>query len=209
MKKMLHSAVRYGSGEFVLDHMPNGGTAVLVRSLLVTAIAVIFVAPLKAYLAKDTIFLSFSIEQAKGDLGDILPWVGAIFAGVYAAFYSRFAAQWSYLAGLYNQLMATCASIPEAHQSSSRALSTWHAAFIEDAVELHLAAKPMFASMVVALLQDGEIVRDFVESTIEGPRKLAELERKLRFTAVPPAVPKPLGNSCPATAAAAPTKAPA
>jgi hypothetical protein len=38
---------------------------------------------------------------------DSIGWIGAIFAAVYAALYARFASQWSYLAGVYNQMRQT------------------------------------------------------------------------------------------------------
>ena len=109
------------SGEFFLDRRPNGGTAVLYRSLWVTALACAFVLPLKAYFAADT-RLAFSAGQLKVEIGEMIPWAGAIFAGAYVALYSRFAAQWNYLASLYNNLMATCVALPEGQRHGNKSL---------------------------------------------------------------------------------------
>jgi hypothetical protein len=76
---------------------------------------------------------------------------------VYAAYYSRFAAQWAYLSGVYNQIMQsqvqTCLETNGAEQQRSR-LAMWKAAFIEDAESLHLARKPIFAGVISSMFAD-------------------------------------------------------
>ena len=176
--------VDFLSGEFFLHKRPNGGTAVLFRSLWVTTLVCLLVLPIKSYCAAKT-QMSFSAAQLKLELGQMIPWFGAIFAGTYAAFYSRFAAQWSYLASLYNQIMATVATAPRG-QFPNQALVNWHAAFIEDAQDLHLAQKSMFASVIRDLLQDPYVVRVFLACTHGGPNRLRDLERQLNIVAAVP-----------------------
>ena len=175
--------VDFLSGEFFLENRPNGGTAVLLRSLWVSVLICAAVLPLKAYLAEGTL-LEFSAPQLKVELGEMIPWIGAIFAGVYAAFYCRFAAQWSYLATLSNQIMATCVAV-RLSDLPSQTLVSWHAAFIEDAQDLHLAGKSMFSSVIVEMLADGHVVHAFLSSTHGGPKRLRKLETLLSFTAAP------------------------
>jgi hypothetical protein len=123
------------SGEFFLNRRPNGGTAVLYRSLWVTGLACLLVLPAKSYFTAGTT-LSFSASQLKIEIGEMIPWAGAIFAGAYVALYSRFAAQWNYLASLYNHLMATCVALPQEQRHGNKALANWRAAFVEDALDL-------------------------------------------------------------------------
>ncbi|WP_415916604.1 hypothetical protein SE336_00735 [Xanthomonas arboricola] len=177
--------VDFLSGEFFLRSRPNGGTAVLLRSLWVTTLICAMVLPIKSYCAAGT-ELAFSAVQLKVELGQMIPWFGAVFAGAYAAFYSRFAAQWSYLASLYNQITATVASAPADH-FPNEAFIGWNAAFIEDAQDLHLARKSMFASVIKGLLQDPQVVRVFLSYTDGGPNRLRDLERQLNCAAATPA----------------------
>ncbi|MEO8838403.1 MAG: hypothetical protein ABI351_06800 [Herbaspirillum sp.] len=130
--------------------------------------------------------LQFSGSQLRIEIGQMLPWFGAIFAGAYAAFYARFAAQWSYLANLYNQITAACFSLPPDRREDNQALVIWHAAFVEDAQDLHLAGKSMFKSVVTSMLQDGDVVRVFLDSTDDGAERIKKLEQALTFRAAAP-----------------------
>lgn len=69
-----------------------------------------------------------------------IPWLGAVFTATYAALYARFSAQWSYLAGVYNQMMATQSEIePSGKQPNAlEEIQLWKAGFAEDAEDLHL-----------------------------------------------------------------------
>src|SRR5438046_3051938 len=62
---------------------------------------------------------------------------GVLFAGAYTAFYARFASQWSYLAGVYNQIMAAQVRGIPTDPAGQNAFDAWQAGFIEDAEELH------------------------------------------------------------------------
>jgi hypothetical protein len=166
------------SGEFVLRGRANGGTAVLLRSVFVTALIYVPTLAFKSYLSVGS-ELVFSPIQMQAEILDTLPWIGAIFAGSYAALYSRFSTQWGYLANLYNQIMSTCASMPEKQRKNNPTLATWQAAFIEDAQDLHLARKPMFSSIIRCMLLQDEIRQEFLDSTSDGARRLAKLEKQL------------------------------
>ena len=101
-----------------------------------------------------------------------------VFAGCYAAFYARFASQWTYLADLYNQINAKeidIAGAPHCQALTDRdsalaaidagatsglqfnqayLLGQWKCGFIEDAFTIHLAKKKLFASVIVNWAKD-------------------------------------------------------
>lgn len=173
------------SGEFFLNHRPNGGTAVFLRSVWVTALIYSVVIPIKSYCG-DHAVLQFSAHQLKIEIGETIPWLGAIFAGAYAAFYSRFAAQWNYLANLYNQLLATGIHLNKEARDSSDDWNIWCAAFVEDAIDLHLARKSMFRFVIAELLQRPRVVAAFVDSTDNGAERLVKLRKQLKLKADEP-----------------------
>src|SRR5688572_23791920 len=100
MDKFLSGIVGLLSGEFLLKGRANGGTVILLRTVFVSAWIYLLALALHSYSAKGAM-LSFSPTQFSEDLHETLPWLGAILAGVYAALYARFSAQWDYLASLY------------------------------------------------------------------------------------------------------------
>ncbi|WP_171957722.1 hypothetical protein [Stenotrophomonas maltophilia] len=174
--------LRLLSAEFLLDSRPNGGDVVLLRSIWVTFVLLLLLLPFKAFFAEGTV-LEFSLEQLKDDLGKMIPWGGAIFAGAYVALYARFSAQWSYLATLYNQLMATSVAMPAGKIEDNEYLRIWRAGFIEDAQDLHLAGKSMFRAMIVGLMSDEAVTEEFVNSVDNGEMRLRKLEEDLGFRA--------------------------
>ncbi len=143
------------SGEFVLRFMPNGGKAILLRSTIVSAIFYILAVGIKSYSAEGAI-LSFSAVQFWNEVGETIPWFGAIFGGSYAALYTRFSSQWSYLADLYNQQMSAALTLSD-EQIDSEAYINWQAAFVEDAVCMHLHTKAGFSNLVIEFLRDVKI----------------------------------------------------
>jgi hypothetical protein len=141
------------SGEYLLTHVryPNGGTVVFLRALHVTI--VIFLGALAIVNWLDPARGSeFSWIELETQTRTHITWIGAIFATVYALLYARFASQWTYLAGLYNQLKAAQAR----KDVDMTVIAEWRAAFIEDCDELHLLLKPMFASIVNELANSTE-----------------------------------------------------
>ncbi len=175
----METFVYWASGEFLLKKRPNGGVVVAQRALLVASLILIPAFFAHAYFTRDTIFLNFSWANLRQDIGAMIPWYGAIFAGLYAAFYARFASQWSYLANLYNQIMSTDAQIDHSDGKATRAMVLWKAGLIEDAQDLHLARKSMFKSVIVALLTNPAIVKAFCEGTENGTQRLKRLEAEL------------------------------
>lgn len=120
----------------------------------------------------------FSLEQLGREASETLPWLGAIFAGSYAALYARFSAQWQYLANLYNTIMATHVSLsPSKRKVNQETLASWKAAFIEDAQDLHLATKSMFAPVIGEMLEDEKIRAAYVHSV--GKSRVNRLESQI------------------------------
>jgi len=114
------------------------------------------------------------------EIGSNLPWFGAIFGAIYISLYTRFSSQWTYLAGLYNQLMASQVLEPFTGDGDrARTYVAWWAAFVEDAEDVHLALKKNYAAVIVGLLQDARIRTMYVQSTVGGAGRLADLERQL------------------------------
>lgn len=162
--------VRLVSGEWVLDQRPNGGDVIVIRSALI-AIEIYLLAilikqgsdPTRANVPSWQAFAQEVHETA-------VPWMGAVFAAAYAALYTRFSAQWTYLADLYNQIKSTQArTVGGEFEAPARSvLSEWKAGFIEDAKELHLVAKPLFLSIVRAWLDDSDVREAYVRNARDG-----------------------------------------
>jgi hypothetical protein len=174
-----HGPLGILSGEFFLDDRANGGKVIAWRTMLTTSLT--YLATLVVYerLAQHATWQP-SLPHAD-TLRATFPWLGVIAAAMYTGFYSRFASQWTYLAGLYNQIMAAAAVQPAPGPiESNKVLAAWRAGFIEDAEDLHLATKPSYAGVITSFLEmDG--VRDaYVRNTVGGAIRLANLERRCR-----------------------------
>ena len=172
----------YLSGEFLLNlprRRSNGGTIILVRSLI-TSTFIYGLAILMSELLDPSTRMEFSWVALCSALKNTLPWYGAIFAGVYAALYARFSSQWSYLAGVYNQIKATEAQVAASSDLTSRAgqvVTEMKAGFIEDADELHLALKPMFAALIRTWSEDERVRTEFAKYAPGGRGRLELLLR--------------------------------
>ena len=169
----------YLSGEFILKRYPNGGLAVLLRSLWITVILYSIAIAIKSRIAPHATW-SPSIAVARDLISNTMPWFGAIFAGVYAALYARFASQWSYLANLYNQIMCTQVQCDASGTMHHGAMALWQAGFIEDAEALHLARKPMFASVIVSMLGNDKVRDAYTKYTPGGSARLETLEASVK-----------------------------
>lgn len=107
----------------------------------------------------------FSAIEFRRQLLARAEWFGAIAAGTYASYYARYARQWEYLAGVYNQIKAA-----ETREGANEdRIAEWKAAFIEDALALHLAMKPMFVPLIKSWLER-EDVRSHVSEHINSGR---------------------------------------
>jgi hypothetical protein len=143
--KLFSTIVRLGSGEYLLDRsdVSNGGTVVFTRALHVAVVIVCLGLLVRNWLDPNRT-PTFSMYELRSQLAAIGPWFGTVFAASYAALYARFASQWTYLAGVYNQIKAA----EGRKDATENVIAEWKAGFIEDAAELHLIRKRMFASIV-------------------------------------------------------------
>jgi hypothetical protein len=186
---MINWLVRTLSGEWMLDGRPNGGTVIFLRALWVSSLvflASVLVSVLWVCPESSCQLVAQLRHSAKSNF---LPFAAGTFAFAYTALYARFASQWSYLANLYNQIMAVKVGMERDQASGGsgqtsmtpEALQKWQAGFIEDAEDLHLATKPMFAGVVLSMLAvDG--VRDwFIKGAPGGERRLRILEARARL----------------------------
>lgn len=152
--------VKLVSLEFILDWYANSGGVVALRSVWLTSVVYAAVILLRAQVE------SIEHETLACHFKDTWPWFGAIFAGVYASLYSRFASQYSYLSNLYNEIMLAEASI--GGSAKSEKLQLLWAAFIEDAHAMHLAKKPLFAGLISHLLGLPDVYARFCDSSLGG-----------------------------------------
>jgi hypothetical protein len=174
--------VRVVSAECLLDKRANGGDVVLARAVLISTL--LFVAGLGISEAlRETASWVPSFGRFQFLILENFEWFAAMFSGAYLALYSRFAAQWGYLAGLYNTIMASSMSVSESDEKTWSRLCTWWAAFIEDADDLHLATKPMFASVIEQLLSEErwkEVVTCFDASSPGGGVRRRQIHARVR-----------------------------
>jgi hypothetical protein len=118
----------------------------------------------------------FSIHDLFAQISQLVPWFGTVFAATYAALYTRFASQWTYLAGVYNQIKAA-----ECRKEVEKpVIAEWKAGFIEGASDLHLLRKKMFASIVIAWDSKDDVRQAFSESSYGGARRFAALIAQAR-----------------------------
>lgn len=182
----LDAAVGFVAGEWMLRSRPNGGTVILLRAGWITLW--FFVLAIVAHESLDpTSTLEFSLTSLRRAARDDLGAAAAVFGASYAALYARFSSQWTYLAGLYNQIMAAKVGGVRETEEAKSALASWQAGFIEDAQDLHLATKPMFASVVASFLSCDGVKATFVKYTVDGERRLRELESVISVLCPAPA----------------------
>jgi hypothetical protein len=163
------------SGEFLFRGEANGGTVIFLRSAI-TGLVLFAIAIATAGISQTGLHLGINWQIVRNLVATNLAWAGAMFAGAYAAFYSRFSSQWNYLAGVYNQLMAAQVQAPiDATAPRRRAYAAWKAGIVEDAYTLHLATKRMFAPLIVDLLEEKDVYEAFKETTVISDDQLQSL----------------------------------
>lgn len=162
--------VYFGSGEWILTRSgSNGGDVILLRSLIV-AIELTGIA-LALHNVIDPELTEPSWTAFRTQLIEIAPWFAAATGAVYAALYARFSAQWSYLAGLYNQIKQAeleMAYTDPNHVTGLDRLAEWKAGYIEDAQALHLHAKENVAAVVHHWGKDPKVEHAFIQATPGG-----------------------------------------
>lgn len=158
---------------------PNGGDVVLCRAFQVAVVMYVPAMALSSW-AKSGWSFEFDWLELGHATSETLPWLGAVFAGAYVVLYSRFSAQWGYLAGVYNQIMSTMASLPSDDADRQEHMDAWLAGFIEDAVALHLAAKRIFAEIIWNSLRNEKFRENLDDSKTFGAALRTELEAALQ-----------------------------
>lgn len=170
---------------FFRGYRPNSGRTVLVRSFVISIVAYLCSYSMVALLS------GFEFWGATGSwpgldgaaaarlVRSTLPWLGALFAGVYASLYARYASQWSYLANQYNSIKQ---SEIQGDAAKSRAMYEWKVAFIADAWTLHLARHSTFNFVVFSWLCDPNVAALYAStnSASDLQRELETLARDLK-----------------------------
>ena len=177
------SVLSFASGEFLLRHYPNGGTVVLLRSACSTFwiyFAAIAVQELVDPRRDWSTGYYISLHKLRKVVHSTIPWIGAIFAGTYAALYARFSSQWLYLSGVYNLIMQEQVESAFVDNRNIKSLVNWKAGFIEDAEELHLASKPYFAMVVMGMMEEKDVETAYGRNTTGGAYRFAKLKDKLK-----------------------------
>jgi hypothetical protein len=171
------------TGEWMLTRkgMPNGGSIIAARSAFGGTLVYLGALTLRCLIDPGP---PCGVSNFQAHIVETLPWLGAIWAGFYTALYTRYSSQWSYLADLYNQIKSTeCQTI-----DNKDALAQWKAGFIEDAENLHLVTKSVFASVVKAWLQDDPVRASYIADVENGTQRFEDLRNRL---GIPSTFPQP------------------
>ena len=155
------------TAEFLLSNHANSGTWVFIRATWTTAFIYGLAFTLRQW--------GFGWPDTFEAFAATLPWLGFIFAAIYTAYYARFSSQYAYLADLYNQQMAVSAQVDEG-EVTEKVFALWSAAYIEDAEELHLHLKPIFATLIREMLRRPEVREAYKKYTPGGEARLRRVE---------------------------------
>lgn len=189
------SVVNFLSGEWMLDRgRPNGGDVVVMRTLWIGILLIIFIAVLRALASLPDGLLPF-VRCIGGALKTSLDGGEAptILGATYAALYTRFTSQWTYIANLYNQIKQaeveaadSQGSAPAAPSPAALVLAQWKAGFIEDALAVHMATKPTMKGVIQAWFAVPEVKAAFMAHTPDAGLKVRQLQR---FEVLPTPIP--------------------
>ncbi|MEY3480098.1 MAG: hypothetical protein RIQ71_873 [Verrucomicrobiota bacterium] len=160
---MIDKLSHFLSGEFLLRKRPNGGGVILARSLFVTSWFYPIALGIKIFTSERPVHCS-SFTALLADVNATIPWAGAIFAGVYTVFYTRYSSQWLYLASVYNKIIEVKVSLPKNVAARNDSLVDWQAGFVSDAFTLHLDTKPIFKGVIEHWLTDEDMKRAIVSN---------------------------------------------
>ena len=144
---------------------PNGENLIFWRSVWITTIFWLLGLWLRSWFNAGCPECQVDIGGLWQDGGATVPWLGAIFAAVWASLYARFASDRNYLAGVLNQIrnaqvgvaevgmyMQTQAGMKDSEEASRVFMHLWQAGFVPDAYQLHLATDPLFGPFILRLL---------------------------------------------------------
>jgi hypothetical protein len=160
------------AGEWLLKlFKANGGTVIALRAIWITAVFAGF--SMMAVSAFDPARVGpISWSGTVNVFWEISSNVTIFLGASYLALYARFVSQWSYLAGLYNLIKQAEA----ANGADKKVISEWKAGYLEDAENLHLAAKNNLAPVLHAWVKDPSVVNAYIENTPGGASRLQELK---------------------------------
>ena len=156
-----------------LTKRPNGGDIVFLRATLVAILFYLFSIAAKHGLDPARAG-PFSGQALGAEIATSLEVFGAIFAAVYFALYARFSSQWTYLSNLYNKIKETEARTCT-DDCSADIIAAWKADFLEDADDLHLATKRVFAPLLVAWAHDPAVKKCYLEHMSRDESSFAKL----------------------------------
>lgn len=171
MSRYLEKVIEHASGQWILERIKaNGGDVVVLRSLwtagVFSVVSMVLVAALdperRGPITLTTIYSQF---------WDISGYVVVFLGASYLALYARFVSQWQYLAGLYNQIKQAEA----AGNADENAIAEWKAGYLEDAENLHLAAKNNLAPVLRAWTQNPRVEKAFSDHTPGGAARFKKL----------------------------------
>lgn len=182
-KSFISNGFKIFNGEFFLDRKANGGGVIAARSIW-TSVLIFFCSLVLYELINPSKSFCFDFTELRRLAIDKFEWFGAIFVAVYVALYTRFSAQWSYLANLYNQIMQSRAEQAATLERGRPPLTEWAlaleidrqeelyakwmAAFIADALEMHLATKGTFKDCIHAMLALDGVKEAFLDGSPEN-----------------------------------------
>lgn len=167
------------SGEWLLSKrgLSNGGSVIVLRALFVSLLVLFIVEPASLAI-KDVLdparAWTFDGRRLAHYLVTHLTTTAVVFGSVYTALYARFAAQWRYLADVYNKIKEAEVKYSTQANAADR-LAEWKAGFAEDAEELHLATKKIFAQVIRTWLADEKVKAAFIRYTTGGEERYRNL----------------------------------
>ena len=173
--------VSFVSAEWLLKNRDNGGSIIALRSMFLSSFVFLFLIALLNLLDPNKSF-DPSWNEFRENIFNNITWFGVLFGSTYAALYSRFSSQWSYLANLYNKIKQSSCS----EGVDKDTLAEWKAGFIEDAEYLHLAHKANFVSIIKWWGDETKVKEKYIHFTPGGKKRHTELmtDIKIRYDAI-------------------------
>lgn len=133
----------YLSAEYLVVKHGNGGGVIISRTAIIT-LELLTLTLIGKYFLDPSDFTSPLCHSILTVAAELMPWMAAAFGAIYAALYTRFSSQWTYLASLYNQIKQAefeYFSNKDRDPAALDRLAEWKAGYIEDAYVMHLAKK--------------------------------------------------------------------
>jgi hypothetical protein len=166
----ISSILKWATFESLLEERPNGSTVIVLRSICTSAVIYGVALGLRNLIDPRNSW-AFNLTELRRQVVETGTWLGPLLGASYASFYSRFSSQWSYLANLYNQIKQI-----ECGSPTAQSVVDLKAAFIEDADELHLLRKPIFASTIRVWLTIDAVRQSFIDTAPGGKQRLEYLQ---------------------------------